>query len=247
VASQPQLQLQLVRGNKLAEDLLVNLSSNFSDTVTEALASLVQRVERSLVIVQDGKHGLGAGIIWRQDGLIMTNNHVIARTQIAKVILADGSEFAARVIAKDPEIDLALLKIDIRNAPAAPIADSRGLRVGQLVLAVGHPWGEPGVVTAGIISGLGTAKTTGKRGSVDIVRSDVVLAPGNSGGPLVNAFGGIIGINTMIIGGDLGLAIPSHIASSFVNQVFPDETGARIVELDSYQNQYVQARTGHYP
>ncbi len=114
------------------------------------------------------------------------------------------------------------------DLPPALIADSRSLRVGQMVLAVGHPWGQRGVVTAGIISGLSSAQTNGPRRSVPVIRSDVTLAPGNSGGPMVNAVGGVVGINTMIIGGDLGVAIPSQLVSAFVAQAL-DERGGRLV------------------
>jgi len=122
------------------------------------------------------------------------------------------------LIAQAPEIDLALLQVAASDLAPASIADSRNLKVGQIVLAVGHPWGQPGVVTAGILSGLGSAVTRHPRRSVPILRSDVLLAPGNSGGPLVNVSGGVIGINTLIVGGDLGVAIPSHIAEQFVLQ-----------------------------
>jgi serine protease Do len=97
------------------------------------------------------------------------------------------------------------------------IADSRALKVGQLVFAVGHPWGQPGVVTLGIVSALYNA-TTQKGTQVPIIRSDSLLAPGNSGGPLVNAVGGVVGINTMIVGGDQGVSLPSHLAQIFVEE-----------------------------
>jgi serine protease Do len=90
--------------------------------------------------------------------------------------------------------------------------------VGQYVLAIGHPWGQRGVVTAGLISGLSKAHTRGPRGEIEIIRSDARLAPGNSGGPLVNAWGAVIGINTLIVGGDQGIALPSHTADEFVNR-----------------------------
>jgi len=185
--------------------------------LVDAIAEVVQRVQRSLVVLNNGRRGFGAGIIWSRDGLILTNYHVIAHGR-ARVGLADGSEHPAEPVASDPEIDLALLRIEGRELPAALVADSRDLRVGQLVLAVGHPWGQRGVVTAGLVSSLGKAQTRGKRGQVDIIRSDARLAPGNSGGPLVNAAGAVVGINTMIIGGDQGIAVPSHVASSFIEQ-----------------------------
>jgi serine protease Do len=91
------------------------------------------------------------------------------------------------------------------------------VKVGQLVFAVGHPWGQLGVVTAGIISALSTAKGRDGR-EIPVLRTDATLAPGNSGGPLVNAVGGVVGINTMIVGGDQGVAIPSYLATSFIHE-----------------------------
>jgi serine protease Do len=105
----------------------------------------------------------------------------------------------------------------------APIADSHDLQVGQIVLAIGHPWGQLGAVSVGILSGLGEVPTRGARGSVSVIRTDVGLAPGNSGGPLMNASGGVIGINTMIVGGDLGVAIPSHFVNAFVAETLGEE------------------------
>jgi S1-C subfamily serine protease len=92
------------------------------------------------------------------------------------------------------------------------------LYVGQLAWAVGHPWGQRNAVTAGVVSGFGKAATRGQRGSVSIIRTDAGLAPGNSGGSLVNAAGAVIGINTLVVGGDLGVAIPSQEARAFADQ-----------------------------
>jgi len=197
--------------------------NGFMNALTDATVELIGSVWDSLVVVQSGRHGFGAGIIWDASGLILTNQHVAqggrrrfrpaeSRLQIG---LADGRKFPAQIVGRDPEIDLALLKIEAEGLPAAPIADSHALRVGEFVMAVGHPWGQRGLVTAGLISGLGRADTRGPRGSVEIIRSDVRLAPGNSGGPLVNAAGQVIGLNTMIVGGDLGVAIPIHLAAEF--------------------------------
>jgi serine protease Do len=197
--------------------------NGFSKSLTAATAELIASIEESLVVVQSGRNGFGAGIIWDANGLILTNQHVVqgGRPRFGpaeprlQVTLADGRQFPAQVVRRDPEIDLALLKIEADGLPAAPIADSHALRVGEFVMAVGHPWGQRGMVTAGLISGLGRAETRGARGSVEIIRSDVRLAPGNSGGPLVNAAGQVIGLNTMIVGGDLGVAIPIHLAAEF--------------------------------
>ncbi len=197
---------------------------DLSDSLSDALSEVNQRVQRSLVIVRNGHRGAGAGVVWRPGGYIITNNHVIGRGK-AHIILADGREVPARVVAQEPEIDLALLQAeDIPDLPPALVADSQGLQVGQIALAVGHPWGQRGAVTAGIISSLGSAEVRGRRGSIPVIRTDAGLAPGNSGGPLVNAAGGVIGINTMIIGGDQGLAIASRLVDDFVSENLP-QTG----------------------
>jgi serine protease Do len=192
-------------------------------SLAEATSEVVQRVQRSLVVLHNGHHGVGAGIIWgnnqrRNSSLILTNYHVIAHGRQLRAELEDGTEYPARLLAQAPEFDLALLEIDQGNLPAALIADSHMLRVGELVLAIGHPWGQRSAVTAGLVSGLSTAQTRDPDKSIEIIRSDVNLAPGNSGGPLVNANGAVVGINTMILGGDQGIAVPSHIASAFVEQ-----------------------------
>ena len=196
-----------------------------NDCIAGDLAETVRRVQRSLVTVQVNGHrhprrpaGFGAGIIWRPEGLVLTNNHVAAQGKLS-VILADGVQLAARLLEQDAEIDLALLQVESQPLPPASVADSHLLRVGELVLAVGHPWGVTGAVTSGVISALSTAQTRGKRGSVAIIRTDAPLAPGNSGGPLVNAAGAVVGINTLLAGGDQGVAIPSHVACEFVAQV----------------------------
>lgn len=201
--------------------------SDFPGALTEATAEIVRRVQRSLVVLHNGHHGVGAGVIWSRNGsagaYILTNHHVVAHGRQLRVALENGSplhsaEYPARLVATDEEIDLALLHVDASDLPPAMIADSRSLRVGQLVLAVGHPWGQRGAVTAGLVSGLSKVQTRGRRGEVEVIRSDVRLAPGNSGGPLINASGAVVGINTMIVGGDQGIAIPSHVASAFVEQ-----------------------------
>jgi serine protease Do len=186
----------------------------------DAMHAVAAQALRSLVVVQSGRDGLGAGIIWQRDGLIVTNDHVVAHGRL-KIILPDGRELTPALVAQKPAYDLALLRVDAQELPAAAIADARLLRVGQLVLAVGHPWGQRNMFTMGVISGLGTAQTRdGSR--VDILRTDARLAPGNSGGPLVSAggayAGAVIGMNTMLIGGDLGVAVPSHVISEFVVQ-----------------------------
>jgi S1-C subfamily serine protease len=182
---------------------------------TDSFSALITRVRQSLVMVQNGHQGVGAGVVCGE-GLILTNHHVAVHDR-PDVILPNGQVLRARVVARDPEVDLALLTADLNGTPALSFADSRRVRPGELVLAIGHPLGQRDVVTMGVVSCLDTAQTNGARKSIPVIRSDVVLLPGNSGGPLMNAAGQVIGINTLVVGGDQGYAIPAHLAEAFVN------------------------------
>lgn len=178
------------------------------------MAQLVDRARPCVVQVRSGWRGAGAGIIWRADGHILTNYHVIAASQRGaptQVVLADGRTFAAQVVDHNSTLDLALLKIAAQDLPVLPIGDSTRLRVGELVIAIGHPWGQTNIVTAGIVSGLRTIASRDNQHQIPYIQSDVRLAPGNSGGPLLNAAGEVVGINAMIAGGDLSVAIPIHV------------------------------------
>lgn len=199
----------------------------FPAALDEAMAEVIRRVQRSLVAVENGRRDAGAGVIWRSGGYIVTNQHVIAHGK-PLVSLWGEDKRPARIIAQTSDLDLALLQIEAPDAPHALIADSRGMRVGQIVFAIGHPWGQRGYVTAGVISSLETAHTHNGHGTIPIIRSDVLLAPGNSGGPLVNAAGGVLGINTMIVGGDQGVAIPSQVVEAFVNESLGVQAGGYI-------------------
>jgi len=114
---------------------------------------------------------------------------------------------------------VAMLKVTENNLKAAPVGDSAKLRVGELVFAIGNPWGQRGVVTAGIVSALSKVKARNSNQTMEYIKSDVRLAPGNSGGPLLNAQGGVVGINAMIMGGDLSVAIPSNVVSAWAAQL----------------------------
>lgn len=188
---------------------------NFNGTFTQVIDEFVQQVLPSLVVVRGRRFGAGAGIVWDANGLILTNNHVVGR-QPPIVLLQDDREYESRLVARDPDVDLALLSIDDTNlAPLRPASASP--RVGEMVFAFGHPWGQRNTVTRGIISALVSAQN--RRGEkLPIVRSDASLAPGNSGGPLVNAKGEVIGINAMIVGGDQSVSIAASVAVDFVRK-----------------------------
>lgn len=188
-----------------------------TDEVSSEIVALIERIKPGIVQVRNGRRGAGAGSIWRADGSILTNYHVVAgNPRGIQVLLADGRALDARVVEHNAALDLALLSVAASDLPAVPVGDSTRLRVGELVFAVGHPWGQPWVVTAGIVSGLGEIPVRGSNQSAQYIRSDVRLLPGNSGGPLLNAQGAVVGINAMVFGGDLSVAIPSHVASNWV-------------------------------
>jgi serine protease Do len=194
---------------------------NFNGTFTQVIDELVQQVMPSLVVVRGHRFGAGSGIVWDAAGLILTNNHVVGR-HTPVVILQDNREYKSRLLARDPDVDLALLSIDGTNLiPLTPAPVSP--RVGEMVFAFGHPWGQRNTVTRGIVSALVTAQN--RRGEkLPVVRSDVPLAPGNSGGPLVNAKGEVVGINAMIIGGDQSVSIAASVAIDFVRKAIRDGT-----------------------
>jgi serine protease Do len=179
----------------------------------EALAALVRRATVRVEIDHAERGGAGSGVIWSADGLIVTNAHV-ARAQRAVVRLADGERLDARVIRRDPRRDLAALAVDAHGLAAPPIGDSRALRVGELVLALGSPWGVPNQLAVGIVQARSPRDADAERW----VRADVRLAPGNSGGPLADVRGRVVGINTMIVGG-LGVAIATAEVTAFLRDL----------------------------
>ncbi len=188
-------------------------ASQLVPSVSDAMADMIARARLGIVEVRSRGRGGGAGIIWDAAGRIMTNHHVVEGTGgRPHVFLEDGRRFDTRLVAENPALDLALLEVDAKDLPALPVGDSTKLRVGELVFALGHPWGQKGVVTAGIVSGLGHVTGLRTRRTADYIRSDVSLAPGNSGGPLLNARGEVVGVNSMIFGGDLSVAVPAHVA-----------------------------------
>ena len=196
---------------------------NFNGTFTQVISDLVEQVLPSLVIVRGRRFGAGAGIIWDANGLILTNSHVVGRHTPIVVLQNDG-EYESRLIARDPDVDLALLSIETTGLTPLKAA-SLSPRVGEMVFAFGHPWGQRNTVTRGIVSALVTAQN--RRGDkLPIVRSDAPLAPGNSGGPLVNARGEVVGINAMIVGGDQSVAIAASVVNEFVKKALRNETPA---------------------
>jgi serine protease Do len=190
------------------------------DVFSSNLGEIIEQVQASVVQIRRGDRGAGTGVVWHTKGGIITNHHVVssAGTKI-EVELQDGRVLEARVIDSDPLLDVAMLDIPAEGLTAAPVGDSSKLRVGELVFAIGHPWGHRGVVTAGIVSALSKVKMRNSDRQMEYIKSDVRLAPGNSGGPLLNAQGHVVGINAMIMGGDLSVAIPSNVVINWAAQL----------------------------
>jgi serine protease Do len=190
------------------------------EALSSAGARMVEAAQESVVQVQSGGRGAGAGVILSPDGLVMTNQHVVAgrsrRGGNLRATLRDGRSFGTRVTKRGRGLDLALLRLEggPGDLPAVRFGDSDALRVGELVYAIGHPWGRLGAATSGIVSELGVTGRHGRGHATRYIQSDVSLAPGNSGGPLLNARGEVIGINAMIFG-SLALSIPSNATSAW--------------------------------
>jgi serine protease Do len=175
------------------------------------LGEIAERVRRFTVLVQPGGRGSGSGVVWSSDGLIITNAHV-AQGRRPSVTLWDGREFRAEVTERDPRRDLAALHIAVDDLVAASPADSTKVRPGELAIAVGNPLGFVGALTTGVVHTVAPLRGLGTR---LWVQADVRLAPGNSGGPLADVQGRVIGINTMVAG-RLSLAIPSNEVVQFL-------------------------------
>ena len=172
---------------------------------------------------RDGGSSLGSGVILGADGLVLTNHHVIERADDIEILLADGRRLEARVIGSDPETDLAVLRAAQPGLPAITIGDADALRVGDVVLAIGNPFGVGQTVTMGIVSALGRDQL-GINTFENFIQTDAAINPGNSGGALVDTQGRLLGINTAIYsrsGGSLGIgfAIPASTVQQVLTQI----------------------------
>jgi serine protease Do len=177
-----------------------------------AFGEIAERLRRSTVQVHSpGGRGSGSGIVWDAAGLIVTNAHVV-RTADMEIELWDGRRIAGRIGARDRRRDLATIRVEAGALDAVTPGDSDGVRPGELVIAVGNPLGFAGAVSTGIVHSVGPIEGMTRQ---TWIRADVRLAPGNSGGPLADAHGRVIGINTAIVNG-LGVAVPSNAAGAFL-------------------------------
>lgn len=193
------------------------------DAYSQAVISVVERVGPAVVNIgirkssregRDGE-GAGSGVIIAPDGYILTNHHVIEGARYISVSLTDGSDYAAQIVGSDPATDLAVVRVQQMGLPGALLGDSDRLRVGQLAIAIGNPLGFQSTVSTGVVSALGrTLRSPQGRLIENVIQTDVNLNPGNSGGPLVDSHGRIIGINSAMIYRAQGIsfAIPVNTA-----------------------------------
>lgn len=194
---------------------------NLLQQINTSAAAISTRALSSLVQIRVGERSLGAGAIWRADGLIITNAHVVlaGRGRLVSslsVRLHDGREFTPRVVAVDAARDLAALQIDAHDLPAVTVGESRRLQPGDLVMALGFPWGIHGGATTGVVIGVGdNLPELGDRRR-DWLAAALHLRPGHSGGPMLDSQGRLVGINTLMNGPEVGVAVPVHVVQNFL-------------------------------
>jgi len=199
--------------------------------INQALAELIDRLRPALVQIrvrraapegqpaEGPRRSLGSGFLVTPDGYLVTNAHVVGRDTEVQVRLASGRRLKGTVVGRDPRVDLALVKVEGEKFPVLPLGDSEAVKVGELVLALGHPFGLDQTVSLGIVSRKGAPLLAAAPG-FDFIQTDAAVNPGNSGGPLVNMAGQVVGVNTMAArDGSIGFAIPINLVKGLLPQL----------------------------
>lgn len=192
------------------------------DAYSRVVVTVAENLRPAVVNIRAGRQGAGSGILFTPDGFLLTNAHVMGKHDRARIRFNDGREMSGRLIGSDPWTDVAVVQAEGNHLPHGALGDSAGLRVGQLVVAIGSPFGFESTVTAGVVSALGRTLRSITGHLVDnVIQTDAALNPGNSGGPLVDSKGRVIGINTAIIQPAQGIcfAIPINMAKHILPQL----------------------------
>jgi S1-C subfamily serine protease len=225
-----------VASSQLVAPVRAGQAADFSSTTH--VEQIAEQIRPSIVQVDvstgDGKAS-GSGVLFRTDGHILTSQHVIADAHDIKIVMADGREIGARIVGSDTDTDIAVLKIDGVNAQAAPLGSATHLKVGQMAVAIGEPLGLAGgpTVTVGVVSAIGRQVNSKDGSLLDMIQTDAPIAPGSSGGALVDGAGAVIGITTAMAVSDvgaegLGFATPIDIARDVADQLI---TTGRVVHV----------------
>ncbi|MDB5406099.1 MAG: peptidase and chymotrypsin/Hap [Rhodospirillales bacterium] len=207
------------------EEISPPTNDEILDSYSRTVSGVAEQVGPAVVRVESRTQrggGVGSGVVVAPDGLVLTNSHVVAAAERVRLAFAEGGETEALMLGDDPDTDLALLRAELpRGVPAARLGDSKKVRRGHLVIAIGNPLGFESSVTAGVVSALGRSlRSSSGRLIDDVIQTDAALNPGNSGGPLVSGTGEVVGINTAMIGGAQGLcfAVSSNTATFVIGE-----------------------------